>query len=353
MVSGKSTGNWSAAALFALSVAVGVVPEMLPAIVNANLARGAFALSKKKAIVKRLDAIQNMGGMSVLCSDKVSVPKNSNIPRHTLTIKTGTLTKDEIALRHHLDCFGASDNRVLQLGYINASNQSGKKNTIDSAVVRYLDGAEKSASLPPYEKVAEIPFTFEKRRSSCIVRNTNTGKLLLICKGAFEEVSALCPTFRKGVESVTATLENRQELLRQVTVLNNDGFRVILVATKEIDERVIGDEESLMDADSDMTTEGLLTFLDPPKEDAAPSIHRLQTLGVEVKVLTGDNLGVAMKVCRSLDLIQEADEGAIQAISGPDLEKLEGTDEYDEVLKTCRVLAKLTPNQKGDGKCFY
>ncbi len=270
-----------------------------------------------------------------------------------LTVKTGTLTKDEIALRHHLDCFGASDNRVLQLGYINASNQSGKKNSIDSALLRYLDSAEKPASIPPHEKVAEIPFTFEKRRSSCIVRNSSTGKLLLICKGAFEEVSALCPTFRKGADSVAATLENRQELLKQVTTLNNDGYRVILVATREIDARDIDDEDSLMDADSNMIIEGLLTFLDPPKEDAAPSIHRLRTLGVEVKVLTGDNLGVAMKVCRSLELIQEADEGAVQAINGPDLAKLEGTDEYDKVLKTCRVFAKLTPNQKGEGKSYY
>ena len=260
------------------------------------------------------------------------------------------MTKDEIALRHHLDCFGTSDNRVLQLGYINATNQSGKKNSIDAALLRHVEGTEKQTSTPPHEKVAEIPFTFEKRRSSCIVRNASTGKLLLICKGAFEEVLALCPTFRNGAALVTATTANRQMLLKQVTALNNDGYRVILVATKEINERDIGDEESLMEADNDMTVEGLLTFLDPPKEDAAPSIHRLQTLGVEVKVLTGDNLGVAMKVCRSLDLIQEAEEGAIQAINGPDLAKLEGTDEYDEVLKTCRVFAKLTPNQKGKGK---
>ena len=264
-------------------------------------------------------------------------------------MKTGTLTKDEIALRHHLDCFGTSDNRVLQLGYINAFNQSGKKNSIDSAVLRYVEGAEKQSSIPPHEKVAEIPFTFEKRRSSCIVRNATTGKLLLVCKGAFEELLALCPTFRNGALSVTATQENRQVLSKQVTTLNNDGYRVILVATKEINERDIADEDLLMEADSDMTVEGLLTFLDPPKEDAAPSIHRLQTLGVEVKVLTGDNLGVAMKVCRSLDLIEEAEEGAVQAINGPDLTKLEGTDEYDGVLKTCRVFAKLTPNQKGEG----
>ena len=260
------------------------------------------------------------------------------------------MTKDEIALRHHLDCFGTSDNRVLQLGYINASSQSGKKNSIDSALLRHVEGAEKPASVPSFEKVAEIPFTFEKRRSSCVVRNTNTGKLLLICKGAFEEVSALCPTFRDGAVSVTATAQSQQVLLKQVTALNNDGYRVILVATKEVNERHISDEESLLDADSDMTVEGLLTFLDPPKEDAAPSIHRLKTLGVEVKVLTGDNLGVAMKVCRSLDLVLEAEEGATQAINGPDLAKLEGTDEYDEVLKTCRVFAKLTPSQKGEGK---
>lgn len=269
------------------------------------------------------------------------------------------MTKDEIALRHHLDCFGTSDNRVLQLGYINASNQSGKKNSIDSALLRFVEGAEKPTSIPPCEKVAEIPFTFEKRRSSCIVRNAQNGKLLLICKGAFEEVIALCPSMRDGAASVTADTENRQGLLKQVTGLNNDGHRVILVATKEINERQIRDEDALLDADSNMTVEGLLTFLDPPKEDAAPSIHRLQTLGVEVKVLTGDNLGVAMKVCRSLDLVQEAEEGTIQAIDGPDLAKLEGTEDYDEVLKTCQVFAKLTPKQKGEvvlrlkamGKC--
>lgn len=268
-------------------------------------------------------------------------------------MQIGTLTKDEIALRHHLDCFGARDNRILQLGYINTSKQSGKKNSIDSALIRYLDGAEKPVSVPPQEKVAEIPFTSEKRRSSCVMRNASTGKLLLICKGAFEEVSALCLTFRNGAESVTATPENRLELLKQVTALNNNGNQVIIDATKEIDERVIGDEDSLMDADSDMTIEDLLTFLDPPKEDAAPSINSLQTLGVEVKVLIGDNLGVAMKVYRSPGLIQEADEGAVQAVKGPDLAKLKGTDEYDEVIKTCRVFAKLTPNHKGEGNLLY
>ena len=131
-------------------------------------------------------------------------------------------------MHHHLDCSGTSDNRVLQLGYINAINQSGKKNSIDSGLIRYVDGGEKPASIPPYEKVAEIPFTFEKRRSSCIVRNATTGRLLLICKGAYEEVSALCSTLRNGAASVSANTENRLELLQRVTALNTDGYRVIL-----------------------------------------------------------------------------------------------------------------------------
>lgn len=262
------------------------------------------------------------------------------------------MTKDEIALHHHLNCFGEFDTKVLHLGYLNAAHQSGKKNSIDSAILRYLDGSEKTTLFPPCEKVAEIPFNFETRRSSCIIRNASTGKLLLVCKGAFEEVSTLCPTIRYGKAMVRVDRTVRDKLLKQVTALNNDGYRVILVATKEIDERNWNDEDSIMKADTNMTVEGLLTFLDPPKEDAAPSIRRLQTLGVEVKVLTGDNLGVAMKICRSLNLIQEIDEEKVQAISGPDLAKLEGTEEYNQVVRTCGVFAKLTPTQKGEGKDF-
>ncbi|KAK5011705.1 hypothetical protein LTR39_004466, partial [Cryomyces antarcticus] len=263
IVSGKVTHNWAQAALFSVSVAVGLVPEMLPAIVNANLARGAFALAKKKAIVKRLDSIQNLGGMSTLCSDK-----------------TGTLTKDEIALCHHVDPSGEKKQEVFQLAWTNASNQSGKKNSIDSAI---LEHSSIDKNDPGYgTKVAEIPFNFETRRSSCIVR-TPTNKLLLICKGAFEEVSLLCTHVRAGDTVVVLDSNRRQELIKRAAAFNADGYRVIAVATREIMDHDTNDVDPSEGLDSNMIVEGLLTFLDPPKDDAKASIQRLQELGVEVK----------------------------------------------------------------------
>jgi len=329
MVSGKVTGNWSQAALFSVSVAVGLVPEMLPAIVNANLARGAFALAKKKAIVKRLDSIQNLGGMSVLCSDK-----------------TGTLTKDEIALCHYVDAFGIEMHNVFQLAYINAINQSGKKNSIDRAILMYNTVAEKDVNTG--RKVAEIPFNFETRRSSCIIQ-APTGKLILICKGAFEEVASLCTHIRINNDCEALDVEHRQQLTNRAAVFNDDGYRVIVVATREVQGYELEDDDTFEGLDSNMTVEGLLTFLDPPKDDAKSSIARLQELGVDVRVLTGDNLGVALKVCRTLNLVRsnEMEEGEIQAITGPELARLDGTEEFDRVVKHCKVFAKLTPSQKG------
>jgi Mg2+-importing ATPase len=172
VIQGEISHNWTSASLFALSVAVGIVPEMLPEIVNVNLARGAFVLSKRRAIVRRLDAVQNLGGMTVLCSDK-----------------TGTLTRDEINLCRAEDTQGSEDAQVLRLAYTNVTHQSGKKNSIDTAIIRRGESGEKI--VPVGECVAEIPFNFEKRRSSTVVRKPD-GKLVLICKGAFEEVTGLC-----------------------------------------------------------------------------------------------------------------------------------------------------------------
>jgi Mg2+-importing ATPase len=327
VTSGKITGNWGEAALFSVSVAVGLVPEMLPAIVNANLARGAFTLAKKKAIVKRLDSIQNMGSMSVLCSDK-----------------TGTLTKDEIALCHHVDPAGNEEYMIFKLAYANAINQSGKKNSIDTAILKHIGVKEIDVNLG--QKVGEIPFNFESRRSSCIIR-TPSRNLTLICKGAFDEVSSLCTHIRFGKDAVKLDPQSRQELSKRAAAFNDDGYRVILVATREVLAYELEEGDNLTDLDTNMVVEGLLTFLDPPKDDAKASIARLQELGVDVKVLTGDNLGVAMKVCRSLELVNEVDEEHVQAINGPDLAKLEGTDEFHTVVKHCKIFAKLNPSQKG------
>ncbi len=239
---------------------------------------------------------------------------------------------------------GHEDMQVFKFAYTNAFSQSGKKNSIDSAILGSIIGGEKATAESLGEKVAEIPFNFEKRRSSCIIRTVD-GRLLLICKGAFEEVLSLCTRIRPGRESSSMNPEARTQLMQRAAAFNGDGYRVIVVATKEIGQNDLEDKDFLGDLESDMTFEGLLTFLDPPKDDAAASIARLQALGVDVKVLTGDNLGVALKVCRTLNLVTELDEGGVQAITGPDLAMLQ-PDEIKDVVKTCKVFAKLTPSQK-------
>ncbi len=245
-----------------------------------------------------------------------------------------------------MDISGNKDQRTLQLAYVNAVNQSGKNNSIDSAILEFVDAAEKATAIAMGKKVAEIPFTFEKRRSSCIVR-TPARKLLLITKGAFEEILALCNHARQGKEILQLDSSLRQNLCQRAADFNAEGYRVIAVAVKEVYECDFKDDDQLESLESSMTVEGLLTFLDPPKDDAAASIERLQDLGVDIKVLTGDNLGVALKVCRTLNLVTHVDERDVQAITGPDLAKLEGTEEFNEVVKTCRIFAKLTPGQKG------
>lgn len=232
----------------------------------------------------------------------------------------------------------------MQLAYINAVNQSGKKNSIDSAILKRFEVAEKDVHLG--QKIAEIPFNFETRRSSCVIK-TPAQKLRLICKGAFEEVFSLCTHIRVGDEAVMLDVSHRLELSKRVADFNAGGYRVIVVATRQVLDYEMDDESQIGGLDSNMTAEGLLTFLDPPKDDAKASIQRLQELGVVVKVLTGDNLGVALKVCRTLDLVKEFDEEAVQAITGPDLAALEGTDEFDRIVKQCTIFAKLTPSQKG------
>ncbi|KID84214.1 magnesium-translocating P-type ATPase family protein [Metarhizium guizhouense ARSEF 977] len=330
-ISGYTTKDWDAAALYSISVAVGLVPEMLPAIVNANLARGAYVLSKMKAISKRLDSVQNLGAMTVLCSDK-----------------TGTLTKDEITLCQYLDCNGDSNVNVLKLATVDAVVQGSNGNNIDGAILDYRmpDGCRVNTA--QYENVAAIPFNFERRRSACVVKGI-TGANLLICKGAFEEVLRVCSMVRQGGVALPLDFQIKQTLLERVNSLNKDGYRVLLVAMKQIGDISREDEDGLHELESSMVLEGMISFIDPPKDDAAESIAQLKKLGVEVKVLTGDALPVAVNVCQRLDLIGR-DEGSedddLQAITGPELSLLEDTDEFDNVVKTCKVFAKLTPNQK-------
>ena len=321
VIQGTISHDWGRAALFSVSVAVGIVPEMLPAVVNTNLSRGAFSLSKKRAIVKRLDAVQNLGGMMVLCSDK-----------------TGTLTKDEISLCHYEDPEGDECDYLLQLAYLHNS---------------YVNHIPRSdGDLGPVgpvlgEKVSEISFNFEKRRSSAIVRN-GPEKGMLICKGAFEEVFGLCSRCFIGGEMKALDGAQRQKILQRAHAKNDNGYRVLALATRMLSLMDHDEEEEALrrDLESDMTFEGFLTFLDPLKEDAADAIAALQKLGIEVKVLTGDNLRIVSRVGHSLNIVSDLEDG-LHAITGPELARLNGAD-FDEMVQSCTIFAKLTPAQKGE-----
>ncbi|KAG6007375.1 hypothetical protein E4U21_006079 [Claviceps maximensis] len=330
-ISGYTTKDWQNAALYSISVAVGLVPEMLPAIVNANLARGAYVLSKLNAIVKRLDSVQNLGAMTILCSDK-----------------TGTLTKDEITLCHYIDYTGETNVDVLKLATVDSVIQGSNGNNIDGAIIEHRMNDGLSVNIAQYEKVVAIPFNFERRRSACVVKGVTRTNLLIV-KGAFEEVLRLCSTVRQGGVTLPLDFQKKQILIARAEALNRDGYRVLLVAEKKIGEVNMRDEDSLQALETNMVLEGMLSFIDPPKDDAAESIAQLKELGVEVKVLTGDALPVAVNVCQRLELISRddvAENDDIQAITGPDLALLEGTDEFDSVVRTCKVFAKLTPSQK-------
>lgn len=331
VVSAKSTGDWGQAALFSISVAVGLVPEMLPAIVNANLARGAYLLSKKKAIVRRLDSVQNLGAMTVLCSDK-----------------TGTLTKDEITMRKALDCSGNIDVEVLKLAVIEATIQGAGGNNMDAAICNFRLPNGEQVQTTKYEKSLAIPFDFERRRSACVVRGV-AGGAMLICKGAFEEVYSRCSRMHTEKGGSAMAGHHRAILKQQVKTLNNQGYRVLAVATKQLTKTQIDDDDSFEEIETNMTIHGLLTFVDPPKPDAAESIQQLKALGVDVKVLTGDNMAVALNVCRALGLVRredlDDDDGPV-AMTGPELANLVDERDFDEAVKCCKVFAKVSPVQK-------
>ncbi|CAI0737743.1 Magnesium-transporting ATPase, P-type 1 [Serratia rubidaea] len=320
LINGFTKGDWGEAALFALAVAVGLTPEMLPMIVSSNLAKGAIAMSRRKVVVKRLNAIQNFGAMDVLCTDK-----------------TGTLTQDRIILEHHLDAGGASDRQVLYLAWLNSFHQSGMKNLMDQAIVRFGRGKPGIEALGRYSKVDELPFDFIRRRLSIVVQDERQQQLL-ICKGAVEEMLAIASHVQEGDSRVALDEPRRAALLALANQYNEDGFRVLLLATRELGEQGCALPLSV-DDERDLVIRGLLTFLDPPKESALAAIGALQEHGVAVKVLTGDNPVITCKICRDVGL-----EPGVP-LSGPQIELMDDRRLAQEVeLRT--VFTKLTPLQK-------
>ena len=298
VINGVTKGDWLEALMFALAVAVGLTPEMLPMIVTVNLAKGAIAMSRKRVIVKRLNSIQNFGAMDVLCTDK-----------------TGTLTQDKIILMHHFDLHGCESARVLEYAYLNSHFQSGLKNLLDIAVLDHVETKEHVQLEHRFNKIDELPFDFSRRRMSVILA-TEENKHVLICKGAVEEVFAACTQFAMDGAAAPLDASHLVQMQGQTRRLNADGFRVIAVAYKEIVEP----RPSYRNEDeSDLTLLGYIAFLDPPKESAGIAIAALAGAGVQVKILTGDNDIIARKICREVGVVTD------DVLTGGDLDKM--TDE--------------------------
>ena len=329
LVNGFVKNNWTEALLFAIAVAVGLTPEMLPMIVTANLARGAVNMGKRKVIVKRLNAIQNIGAMDVLCTDK-----------------TGTLTLDKIVLEKHLNVYGADDDEVLKWAYLNSFHQTGLKSLLDVAVLEHIKLHDYLQVEELYTKVDEIPFDFQRRRMSVILKKAD-GKHLLICKGAVEEMLDLCTSsFDPGDDRslhieqdaiVPVDAEMRASVLQTSQKMNGKGLRVLLVAIREF-EADHALNYSVLD-ESQLTLTGFIGFLDPAKPSARPSIEALQDLGVHIKVLTGDNETVTRKICEDVGI----PVGTI--VLGAELEQM--TDgQLTSSLEATNIYAKLNPLQK-------
>ncbi len=328
IINGLVKGNWWDALLFAIAVAVGLTPEMLPMIVTANLAKGAVNMSKHKVIIKRLNAIQNIGAMDILCTDK-----------------TGTLTMDKIVLERHLNIFGQDDEEVLKWAYLNSFHQTGLKNLLDVAVLEHVELHDYLKVEESFLKVDEIPFDFQRRRMSVILKQRN-GKHLLICKGAVEEMLGLCshafnPGDDKNLHIESDQVIRMDETIRKMILatskkLNAEGLRVLLVAIRFFDDRALnyGVED-----ENNMILTGFIGFLDPAKPSAKVAIDALQKLGVGIKVLTGDNEIVTKKICRDVGIPFN------KILLGTALEKM-SDEELLTQIDDISILAKLSPVQK-------
>lgn len=319
LVNGITKGDWLEAFIFAVSVAVGLTPEMLPMIVTANLSKGAVTMSRKKVIVKDLNAIQNFGAMNILCTDK-----------------TGTLTCDQIVLERYINADGSADDsrRILRHAYFNSFFQTGLKNLMDRAILAHVRELELESMKDDYRKVDEIPFDFTRRRMSVVVED-RTGKRQIVTKGAVEEMLEICSHTEEGGAVRELTPERIATAKAICERMNHQGLRVLAVAHRSF----LGKEDNFSVGDErDMVLIGFLAFLDPPKPSAASAIRQLQNYGIEVKVLSGDNDAVVRTVARQVGITGKA-------LTGRELEELEG-EELRRAVQEDSVFSKVTPLQK-------
>ena len=319
LINGVTKHDWLEAFLFALSIAVGLTPEMLPMIVTSTLAKGAVKMSRKQVIVKRLDAIQNFGAMDVLCTDK-----------------TGTLTQDKIFLSKHTDVFGHDSDAVVKLAYLNSYYQTGLKNLLDVAVLENVAVHHELNVSSDYAKVDEVPFDFTRRRMSVIVAERGD-RHLLICKGALEEMLAACTQVQTSEDRAEAITPELLARTREVAAaFNAEGLRVVAVGMKELPttQTVFGVAD-----EAGLTLMGYVAFLDPPKETTAPALQALADCGVSVKVLTGDNELVSAKICHEVGLPLQG------TLLGAQIDALDDA-ALARAVAANNIFAKLTPLHK-------
>ncbi|MDC8937850.1 magnesium-translocating P-type ATPase [Metamycoplasma hyosynoviae] len=315
---------WVKALLFGITISVGLTPEMLPMIIISCLSKGAIAMGKKKTIVKNLNSIQNFGTMDILCTDK-----------------TGTITQDEVILERHLDVTGKEDSYVLKYAFLNSYYQTGLKNLLDNSIInRTLELAEEDKELDNlelhFEKIDEIPFDFNRKRMSVLVRSLKNNKIKMITKGAVEEIINICSTIYKNGKVIPLDKKTINDVLEKVEEFNNEGMRVIAIASKN-NASAVG-KFSVAD-EKEMTLIGYLTFLDPPKDSAESAIRELNAKGVEIKILTGDSPLVTKAICAKVGIDYE------KILLGKEVSSMSDEKLAKEVENT-QIFAKLTPDQK-------
>jgi len=316
LINGLTKGNWHEAFFFALAVAVGMTPEMLPMIVTVCLSKGAIAMSRKKVIVKRLHSIQNFGAMDVLCTDK-----------------TGTLTLDRVIIEKHCDVVRREDDDVLAMAYLNSYFQTGLKNVLDRAVLDHRE-VHGEINVPAWQKVDEIPFDFSRRLMSVVVE-TPQDTHRIITKGAPEEVFKRCTRFELNGQLCPLEPIFIQDLKEEHEALSQDGFRVLAIAYKDVPRKPAYSKAD----EGEMILRGYLAFLDPPKETAGPALEALRLHGVGAKILTGDNELVSKKICHEVGLPTD------HILLGSQVEAMNDAQLADEAEKVT-LFARLSPAHK-------
>lgn len=318
LINGFIKGDWILAFMFSISVAVGITPGMLPMIVNGTLARGAQSLAKKKMIVKHLGAIQNLGSVDVLCTDK-----------------TGTLTQDKIVLQRYLNIHGDDDKSIFEYAYLNSFYSTGIKNLIDHAILEYSQSHKDDFTIQTYRKVDEIPFDYERKRMSVVLKD-DSNSLRIITKGALEAVLDICTSALDGDVMIPLSQDLQQSIQHHADELNEQGMHVIVIAEKFMDA---SQTKFNLSEESGMCFVGYLAFLDPPKPNVAHAVKRLYDSGLKMKVLTGDAPLVAQNVCRAVGIPSD------HMITGKDIDGMSDAI-LKEKLEVVTIFARLAPMQK-------